>query len=117
MIIELAPTTDPTERSNSPAIISIPIGIAMMPSSAAVSSQPATPSVLRKPFLPASTAKNANTTIAEMTPPASGRSRRRRTSPGRTAFPASVLASSPRLDERCSVGGFGVGFGHVTLAQ
>jgi hypothetical protein len=44
-----APTIDPTERSNSPAIIRMPTGIAMMPSSAAVSSQPAVPSIETKP--------------------------------------------------------------------
>src|ERR1700722_17521835 len=44
-----APTMDPTERSNSPAIIRTPTGMAMMPSSAAVSSQPAVPSIDTKP--------------------------------------------------------------------
>ena len=44
-----APTMDPTERSNSPAIMRTPTGMAMMPSSAAVSSQPAVPSIETKP--------------------------------------------------------------------
>ena len=38
-IIEAAPTIEPTERSNSPAIISMAIGTAMMPRSDEVSSQ------------------------------------------------------------------------------
>ena len=49
-IIDAAPTTDPTERSNSPPIISMPIGRATMPRSEAVSSQFAMPSVVRKPL-------------------------------------------------------------------
>ena len=48
-MIDEAPTTAPTERSNSPATMRTPIGIAMMPSSAAVSSQPAVPSIETKP--------------------------------------------------------------------
>ncbi len=44
-----APTMDPTERSNSPATMRTPTGIAIMPSSAEVSSQPAVPSIDTKP--------------------------------------------------------------------
>src|SRR5579883_1778 len=75
-IIEQPPTTAPTERSNSPPIISMPTGRAMMPRSEAVSSQFAVPSGVRKPFRPAVIAKKAKTSSAETTPPASGRSRK-----------------------------------------
>ena len=42
-MIEVAPITEPIERSNSPAIISMPTASAMIPSSAEVSSQAAVP--------------------------------------------------------------------------
>ncbi len=45
-------TTEPVDKSNSPEIINRPIGIAMMPSSAAVLSQPAVPGMVRKPLAP-----------------------------------------------------------------
>ena len=47
--IEAAPTVEPIDRSNSPAIISMPTGIATMPSSAARLSQPAVPLIETKP--------------------------------------------------------------------
>ncbi|KSV71987.1 hypothetical protein N182_29960 [Sinorhizobium sp. GL2] len=56
-MIEAAPTTEPVERSNSPAIIRSPIGSAMMPSSAAAFSQPAVPAIEVKPVAPPKMAK------------------------------------------------------------
>src|SRR5579871_334794 len=60
----------------------MPIGMAMMPSSDAVSSQSAVPSGVKKPLSPARMAKNAKTTIAEIAPPASGRRSSRRSTCG-----------------------------------
>ena len=51
-MIEAAPTTEPVERSNSPEIISNPTGSAMIPSSAAVLSQPAVPGIEKNPEPP-----------------------------------------------------------------
>jgi hypothetical protein len=76
--IEVAPTMAPTDKSNSPAIINIPTGIAAIPNSDAVPSQFAVPSELRKPFRPAMLAKKAKTKIAATTPPVSGRATKRR---------------------------------------
>jgi hypothetical protein len=50
-------STDPIERSNSPAIINIATGIARIPSSAQTSSQAAVPPELRKPLFVATMAK------------------------------------------------------------
>lgn len=58
-VMEPAPTIDPTDKSNSPAIISRPTGIAMIPISEAVPSQLAVPPVLVNPPPPLSSAKNA----------------------------------------------------------
>ena len=48
-IIDAAPTVEPIDRSNSPAIIRSPTGSATMPSSAERFSQPAVPLIETKP--------------------------------------------------------------------
>ena len=58
-IIEAAPTVEPIERSNSPAIIRMPTGMATMPSSAARLSQPSEPLRETKPAPEVTTAKKA----------------------------------------------------------
>src|SRR5215469_2911601 len=72
IVIDVAPATEPTDRSNSPAVIRVPTGMATMASSAAPSSQLAVPSWLMNPLLPARMAKMMYATIAEARPPASG---------------------------------------------
>jgi hypothetical protein len=56
-MIELAPITEPIDRSNSPAIIRMPTASAMMPSSADVLSHAAVPFSETKSACQAATAK------------------------------------------------------------
>src|SRR5579863_7355076 len=72
MVIEAAGRTEPTERSSCPAIISNPIGSAMMPSSEATLSQLAAPPAERK-FAPPKTEKKTKTATRPMNDPVSGR--------------------------------------------
>ena len=75
---ELLATTDPTDRSNSPAIISRATGSEMIASSAAMLSQLATPPEERN-CCPPKIAKNTNTSRVPTSAPVSGR---RKKSPG-----------------------------------
>jgi hypothetical protein len=70
--MELAGTTEPTDRSRCPAIISRPTGSAMMPSSEATLSQLAVPPALMK-LAPPNTEKNAVTQTRPISEPISGR--------------------------------------------
>jgi hypothetical protein len=69
---------EPTERSNSPAIMSSATGAPRMPICAAVWRNAAMPMPPRKPRLPASTANTRNTAMAPMSAPISGRANIRR---------------------------------------
>ena len=72
MVIELAGSTEPTERSSCPAIISRPTGRAMMPSSAATLSQLAAPPADRK-LAPPKIEKKTKTAMMPISEPISGR--------------------------------------------
>ena len=72
MVIELAGTIEPTERSRCPAIISSPTGSAMMPSSEATLSQLAAPPADRK-LAPPKIEKKTSTAIMPISEPTSGR--------------------------------------------
>ena len=71
-VIELDARTEPTERSSSPAIISRPTGMAMMPSSAATFSQLAAPPADRN-CCPPKIAKKMKTLTVPISAPVSGR--------------------------------------------
>ena len=75
------PIIEPSDRSNSPAIMSSATGAPRMPTWAAIWSQPATPMGPRNPFLPARMAKMMNTRTAPMRAPISGLANRRRSGP------------------------------------
>ncbi len=75
------PIMEPSDRSNSPAIMSSATGAPRMPTWAAIWSQPATPMGPRKPFLPARMAKMMKTRTAPMSAPISGLANRRRSGP------------------------------------
>ena len=72
MVIDDAGIIDPIEISNSPAIISNPMGMAMMPSDAATFNQLAAPLNETK-FVPPKAAKNTNTAARPRKDPVSGR--------------------------------------------
>ncbi len=72
MVIELAGTIDPTERSRCPAIINSPTGSAMMPSSEATLSQLADPPADMK-LAPPKIENNISTAIMPISEPTSGR--------------------------------------------
>ena len=74
----LAPMMEPTERSNSPAIMSRATATARMPSWAATSRMVAVPLAETKPRFQARMAKTTQTMMAPNAAPISGRSRRRR---------------------------------------
>ena len=72
-IIPAKPTIEPTDRSNSPAIMRREIAIARMPSGAAALRMAAVVCMLTKLFSKATIAKNTQTTIRAMIAPKSGR--------------------------------------------
>ena len=74
MLIPAAPMMDPTDRSNSPAIMSSATATASIPSGAAALSTAAVPSAPRKAG-PAATAKSSQTSTAPIAAPSSGRER------------------------------------------
>jgi hypothetical protein len=73
MAIPAKPIMEPTERSNSPAIISRATGAARMPSCAETSRKLMIPLALNKPLPPAVTAKKAKTRTVPANAPNSGR--------------------------------------------
>ena len=77
MAIPAKPIIDPTERSNSPAIINRVTGAARMPSCADTSRKLMMPLAENKPLPPATIAKKTKTRIVPATAPSSGRLSRR----------------------------------------
>src|SRR5207247_515931 len=73
MVMPLAAIIDPTERSNSPAIMSSETAAARMPSSEAISRYVAAPAFVKKPDPPATSEKNTQTATAPKAAPSSGR--------------------------------------------
>ena len=71
------PIIEPTERSNSPAIINSDTAAAKMPSWAETSRKLTMPLALKSPLLPATIAKNTTTSTAPAAAPSSGRLSRR----------------------------------------
>src|SRR5262249_15223775 len=80
-IMPANPIIDPTDRSNSPPIISNPAPTASSPRNAATVLQLTMPSALNMPELPAVAANSTNTSTAPDNEPNSGRPRKRRTAP------------------------------------
>src|SRR5215471_5642675 len=78
MTMPANPIMEPTDRSNSPAIISSAAATAMIPSCAETSRKVTTPSMENIPLRPATIAKNNRTRIAPATAPSSGRIMSRR---------------------------------------
>src|SRR5262245_56177417 len=80
-IIPAKPIIEPTDRSNSPPIISNAAPTARMPRNAATVPQLTTPSALNMPELPAMKANNRKTRTVPDSDPNSGRLRKRRAAP------------------------------------
>ncbi len=80
-IMPAAAIIEPTDRSNSPPIISMVAPMPMMPSWAETSSQVRKPIGVRKPLSPATMVKRRKMMIAPATAPSSGRPRILRITP------------------------------------
>ena len=106
-IMPAAPTIEPTDRSNSPAIIRRATAEPMMPTCAATSRYVAVPFRVRKPLSPATTAKMIQTRMAPATAPSSGRLSRTRVRPwlrtrssAGSALAVAMKRSSVRMRDR-----------------
>src|SRR5258708_38376247 len=101
--IPVAPTVEPTDRSNSPPIISSATGTARIAYSAETLNQLDVANKLTKLLLPATMAKKIHTAIEPATAPVSGRTRSRRSGLARSVRSLVITLIFP------SIGNIGAG--------